>query len=917
MKRFPSPIFLVVLFAFAMCMSATTLAWFYLSEKQNWAMMRQFQSRSEHFVNLLDQRLMAIEHALRAAAGVLSQKPNISAPDWGRYIDALRLREVSNLGISGIGVYARVEEKDVDRFLAIRRHENPAYTIRPEGRRPVYFPMAMLRDINVPTNAALGFDGYTEAIRRAAIERAITTRDLVYTSIVPLMTIDPTTGVTTEDREPAVLAYAPAFRLGTEGKPGDNGRSVLGLVGVAVRLRELMAGLLDPGEALELELEIQGSRRALTDHLQATPAADALSIALPVHQGGRDWQLIVSALPAFGVGTRSVGMAQVFGLGSLIGMILASLIYLYRSQRSRTQTALEASEERFRLIAENVSDLITMVDTQGRRVYSSPSYLRLFGHDELKPGSDSFEQIHPGDRDGVLKVFNSTVSSAMGQRAQFRFRLKDGSVRFIESQGSVITDRNGKTQKIVIVSRDITERVSAEERLRHLAHHDLLTGLPNRALLLDRIEQALAQASRLGVNGALLYLDLDNFKDINDTLGHAAGDQLLREVAQIVSRSMRPTDSVARQGGDEFIILLQNLADASDAKLVAQKILAALSQPLMLGIHRIKITASIGISVFPQDGVDTELLLKSADIAMYHAKANGKNEVQMFAEQMNVALRQRFEVQKGLELALQRNELVLHYQPVVELTHGAILGVEALVRWQHPEQGLIGPMDFIPFAEESGLIIPLGEWVLRESCRQAKAWQQQGIYLRMAVNVSGRQFRQHNVLTSMAQVLDETALDAKWLEIELTESVLLEQVSHTVKAFGQLSAMGVQTSIDDFGTGYSSLSYLKRFGVDRLKIDRSFVRDVTTDRNDETIVRAILAMARGLEIEVTAEGVETPEQLAFLKKEGCTEAQGYLFSKPLPACELELILKNPPYPNIIRNELTQQRVLSQSFRVNE
>jgi len=563
------------------------------------------------------------------------------------------------------------------------------------------------------------------------------------------------------------------------------------------------------------------------------------------------------------------------------------------TQRQEVEQELRANEEKFRLIAENVGDLIAMVDTQGRRIYSSPSYRLMFGDDATTPGADSFAQIHPEDREEVIRIFRETVATGVGRRAQFRFRVKDGTLRYIESQGNVIRTPNGETDKVVIVSRDVTERLNTEERLRHLAHHDALTGLPNRTLLLDRINQAIAQAQRLELHVAVLYIDLDNFKEVNDSLGHAAGDQLLREVARRLKGCIRQSDSVARQGGDEFIVLLQNLDRRADAEPMAKEILNALSHPLEIGSHTHRVTASVGISVYPEDGTNTEALLKNADMAMYHAKGAGKNEYRVFSAEMDAGLRQRLELKKGLELALQHGQFLLYYQPRVDLASGEIGSVEALLRWQHPELGLMDPLQFIPYAEESGLIIAMGEWILREACRQALAWLQQGLRLRVAVNVSGRQFRQQSFLRTVGQALRDTGLEAKWLELELTESVLLQEMSLTVEAFDQLREMGVQIAIDDFGTGYSSLSYLKRFGVDRLKIDRSFIKDATRDRNDAAIVRAIIAMAKGLQIQVTAEGVETTEQLVFLQNEGCSEAQGYLFSRPLLARDLEPLLATP------------------------
>ena len=562
------------------------------------------------------------------------------------------------------------------------------------------------------------------------------------------------------------------------------------------------------------------------------------------------------------------------------------------TERKQIEQALRASEQRFRLIAENVSDLIAVIDSDGKRLYNSPSYRDLFGDDVLLPGSDSFAQIHLDDRARVIQHFHDTLTTGQGRPAQFRFLLPDGNVRFIESQGNAVRNDSGEVDRIIIVSRDVTERLSADERLRHLAHHDLLTDLPNRVLMRDRIEQSLMQAQRSITRAAILFIDLDHFKNINDLLGHTVGDQLLREVAQRLKRCVRDSDTVSRQGGDEFIVLLQGSPKRASIVATAEKILEAFAQPFAVGNHTLEVTASIGVSVYPDDGSDAETLLKNADTAMYHAKASGRHGYQFFNVELEHAVRHRVDLGKRLREAIDQHEFKLYYQPRIDLATGAITSSEALVRWDHPELGLIGPMQFIPYAEESGLIVNLGKWILREACRQNEVWRRSGYPdLRVAVNVSGRQFRQHDFVQTVATILAQTQMSAHALELELTETVFMQEAEHTHDVFGRLRDMGVQLAIDDFGIGYSNLSYLKRFGVDRLKIDQSFIRDLTTDRNDAAIVTAIMAMARTLQIEVTAEGVETEAQLQYLRNYGCSEAQGYLFSHPLPAAELEQRLK--------------------------
>ncbi len=432
------------------------------------------------------------------------------------------------------------------------------------------------------------------------------------------------------------------------------------------------------------------------------------------------------------------------------------------------------------------------------------------------------------------------------------------------------------------------ERKQAEQRIMEMATHDVLTGLPNRNLLLDRIAQALAHDRRSQEQAAVLFIDLDHFKVINDSLGHDVGDLLLQEVATRLITAARGEDTVARRGGDEFIVLLPNITGPQDAEAVAQKILNGLMQPYYIHGKELHIGSSIGISLFPDDGRDVEVLLKNSDIAMYHAKESGRNNYQFFSSEMNRRSVERHSLGVDLRHALERNELLLYFQPVVDMPSAKLIGMEVLLRWQHSKQGLIPPSGFIPLAEETGMIVPIGEWVLRQSCLQIKAWQSQGYDVpKLAVNLSAQQFRQKTLVADIARILAETGVEGRCLTLEITESMLVENIEKTILALQQLNALGLEISIDDFGTGYSSLSYLKRYPINTLKIDRSFVRDIATDPNDAAIIAAIIAMARSLKMKVIAEGVETEEQLAFLMQQECGCYQGYYFSKPLPAVEAE------------------------------
>lgn len=441
--------------------------------------------------------------------------------------------------------------------------------------------------------------------------------------------------------------------------------------------------------------------------------------------------------------------------------------------------------------------------------------------------------------------------------------------------------------------QELSERKRMEEILRFLAYHDSLTDLPNRTLFNDRLSMALKQAHRDRRKLAVMFLDLDYFKIVNDTLGHDMGDRLLKGIASKLSNLLRRGDTIARIGGDEFTILLNGITYSEDAALVAHKIIETLNEPWVVGMHEFHITTSIGIAIYPEDGEDAEALVKNADAAMYQAKEMGRNNFQFYTPIMNARVVRRLELENHLRKALERDEFIIHYQPQVELSTGQIVGTEALIRWQHPQLGLISPSEFIPVAEDTGLIMAIGKWVVRTACSQTKAWQDAGhLPMRVNVNLSARQFQQPNLVREIADILGETGLDPQWLELEITESLAMKDVEFTGRMLFELRKMGMTVAIDDFGTGYSSLSYLKRLPIDIIKIDRSFIRDITTDPDDASIVSTIIMLARNLKMKVIAEGVETIEQLDFLRQQNCDQIQGFLFSKPLPVDEMEKLLKH-------------------------
>jgi diguanylate cyclase (GGDEF)-like protein/PAS domain S-box-containing protein len=578
--------------------------------------------------------------------------------------------------------------------------------------------------------------------------------------------------------------------------------------------------------------------------------------------------------------------------GELVGAVIN---FIDISERKRAEEALRESEARFRAMAEQSADWIWSLDLHGQRTYSNRRGAANLGlTDEEFHAQDCASLVHPDD----LALFRETIDTATSGKQGWtnvvlRWRHRNGQYRILESSASPLFDEAGTLIGFQGVDRDITERRQAEERIEFLAHHDALTGLPNRILLRDRFEHAVAMSERVRSRVAMLYIDLDNFKVVNDTLGHAAGDELLLEVVARLSHCTRESDTISRQGGDEFILLLNNISDLETVERIASDILAQLAEPVEVNGHVVNAASSIGIAIYDDDGRDFDSLLQKADAAMYNAKAAGRNTYRFYNEQMNRQAHEHLLLQNRLHQALFQAEFYLVYQPQLETRTGRVIGVEALLRWKNPELGEVVPARFIPVAEECGLIVPIGAWVMEEACRHAQSLRQAGWpELTMSVNLSAMQFRRAGLIETIAGALERSGLPAHLLELELTESILLQDVENNLDMVRQLKSLGVRLSIDDFGTGYSSLSYLKRFAVDRLKIDRSFVRDISTDPDDAAIVRAVIQLARSLRLGIIAEGVETQEQLAFLREEGCDEMQGFLFSRPLLPHALKLFLRD-------------------------
>ncbi len=560
--------------------------------------------------------------------------------------------------------------------------------------------------------------------------------------------------------------------------------------------------------------------------------------------------------------------------------------------RKQTESALRESEEKHRIVLEAAPDPVSVCDMEGKVTYLNPAFTRVFGW-TLEESLGRRIEFMPTEQLPETKTIIANLKYCEPFSGIETCRLnKEGHKVDVSISGSFFYDSHGEPLGSVLTLQDISERKRVEEEIAFIAYHDVLTGLPNRKSFYKCLEEKLNQSQRrIGDSKwALLFMDLDRFKYVNDTLGHDAGDELLKGMAERLQNCLRKSDHVFRLGGDEFTVILNNLLKDMDIAQVVSKIRKTVSLPWMLKETEVFITASIGISVYPDDGRTVEVLVKNADMAMYVAKEEGDG-YRFFTEEMNIKAVERMNMGNNLRTALERRQFILYYQPLVGESE-QIVGAEALLRWQHPVMGLVNPDKFIHLAEETGIIVPIGEWVLRTACKRAKKWHDMGYRgLYVAVNLSTRQFREKNLAETIERILEESGLSPNYLKLEVTESGIMEDPEEAIAKMNRLRSKGIRFSIDDFGTGYSSLSYMKRFPIDTLKIDRSFIAESATNRDDREIIKTIISMARNLSIETVAEGVENKDQQDFLSRHGCRMMQGYYFGRPMPAVELEDILR--------------------------
>lgn len=567
-------------------------------------------------------------------------------------------------------------------------------------------------------------------------------------------------------------------------------------------------------------------------------------------------------------------------------------------ERKRNEEALRLSQERFELVTRATSDAIWDWNLETNELWWNEGFQKLFGYPPEEVGNDiaSWEaRLHPDDAERVIRDINEHIASGKTHWAdEYRFRRRDGTFAFVIDRGYVVYDSDGKPKRMLGSMMDVTDRKNLEQQLTHQALHDPLTKLANRALFRNRVEHAIAKLPRINSSLAVLFLDLDNFKSINDSMGHAAGDKLLVAAAERIQDCLRNTDTAARLGGDEFAVLIESVHRNDEAVVIAERILDVFRQPFLIDGKEVYVRTSIGIATSSDEAITGEILLRNADVAMYRAKTQGKGNYVIFEPHMHDALMQRIELEADLRRAIDEREFVIHYQPILNLETGKLLGMEALVRWQHPKFGLLPPMTFIPLAEETNLIVPLGEWILTEACNQMEQWRREFSFdddVSVTVNISIRQFQQRELTEIVKSALEKTGLPPRQLILEITESFMMQDTECTIRKLTELKELGIRLAIDDFGTGYSSLSYLQRFPVDILKIDKSFIEKISNNGEGNAVARAIIMMGDSLKLKTIAEGIEHPDQIDALKKLGCEAGQGFHFAHPLTDRAMQELLE--------------------------
>ncbi|HYD82051.1 MAG TPA: EAL domain-containing protein [Paucimonas sp.] len=846
-----------------------------------------FAARATTIERVMRQRIGVYSQALHSAAALFHAQGEVDRQSWRRFVSGMRLQE-NHPGLLAMAYARYVDDGELRAVIEQARRDGIAeYAMRPAGRRDRYVVNVYAEPFTEQNRRALGYDMYQDAERRRVMDLA---RDTARPQITAKVNIK----IDTEPNpRPAFIMYLPVYRGGMPTTVQERRERLAGFVLCPFRMPELMPAVLDE-LADDLGVAVYDGGREEEPALFFRNAAfdqeraPLLRRRAAIEVGGRTWTLAFASTREFEDDPGRYVPYAVLGIGLAVTLSLSAMLFSMAAARRRAVVladrmteSLRASEAKWHSLYSQAPLGVVLLDRAGKIIECNQAMADIAGvaREDLV-GFNALEQA----RDPVLRpwLLRGLAGECVRFESAYRFTVGDarGHYRFHFQP----IEQDGSFSVLLCFIEDITEQHLATERIATLAERDALTGLANRFLLNDRLEQMLLVEHRDHRRLAVLFLDLDHFKTINDSLGHTVGDAVLKEVARRISASVRETDTVARLGGDEFVVVLRDVESADSVAHIAEKIMAHITAPLTHADRRLDVTGSIGIAMYPGDGGDADTLIRNADTAMYHAKESGRNNFQFFTVDMNARVMEALAMEAAFKHALRAREFVLHYQPMVTVGDGRLVGMEALVRWERPGAGTVPPGSFIPMAEMRGLIGPLGEWVLQEACRQARAWQLQGLPpAPVSVNVSAVQLRGNTLVAAVRHALGESGLEPRWLELEITESALAHNIESAIAVVTELKALGIRIAIDDFGTGYSSLSYLKRFPIDKLKIDQSFVRDLTSHSDDAAITQAIIAMARQLGMRVIAEGVETAEQLDFLRRNQCDEAQGYLFSRPLAA----------------------------------
>jgi len=840
----------------------------------------KFRAQSLQLKTAIEERLLNYEQVLAGSAGLFAVKGEVSRDEWREYVEKVDINRYYP-GIEGIGYVQRIGVRQMADHIAFVRSEGVyKYLVKPLGKGPYYYPMVYLEPGTERNLSALGYNAFSDPIHRITMERARDDAKPMVTGKVVLVQ-----EALAEDQA-GFLMYYPVYQGGAIPDVRAERRMMLaGFVFSAFRMNNLLdgiVGLISPFLDVRIYDAAVVSRNTLMygSNLGSLDNDFSFELSQTISHGGREWLLETRSTPAFDYLASDPRPPIVLGAGLAISV----LMYLFVLSLIRSRLGVQISAGRYRAITEGAANVTMVMNRAGNPMYASPSARDILGFDPDRIADLNFKSlVNPDDWPRLRQAFKDAVSSPGKQMPVVRARINDadGHCRDMEGTFTSMLSVPG-VGGVVLSLRDLTQLKAAQSELHRLAFFDPLTGLANRQLFRDRLNSVVQRSRRSGEPAALMYLDLDGFKRINDTLGHDAGDELLRQVAVWLRGCVREEDSVARLGGDEFVVLLSRVSSTDAAGKVAETILRRLCQRIRLSDHEVGVTVSIGITMVPHDSEDVGTLMKFADLAMYRAKEMGRNNYQFFTPAMNIKAARRMLQQEELATALQEDRFVLHYQPKVDLNTQKVIGVEAFLRWHHPEKGVVPAQQFINLADETGLIIRLGEQAFRQACIQVQALERAGFEsLKMAINFSVRQITDTGFLDLIRRVITETGVAADRIELELPAELLNEDPRMLRELLVALNDLGVCLILDDFGKGSCSLVALQQLPLDVIKIDHGFIRDIPYNVSATDVASAVIALAHKLHLTVVAEGVETVQQLAFLKSAGCAQSQGNLFSYPL------------------------------------